>query len=119
MQSRLNVIVNEVRCSNRRSLFGVRIEEKGRNQWFTDWAFPINEKTAKKEKYGEQVVTGSFQTDESYPGCPFCGSRSFFLCGCGKLACWDGDKNGVKCPWCNNEGRIEGAVTSLKSSSDR
>ena len=30
-------------------LYGIRFEEKARNQWEADWAFPIREKTAKND----------------------------------------------------------------------
>ena len=71
-------------------LYGIRIEKRD-NDWVRTWAFKLKEETAEKEGFDKINFTGSFYTDEEYPGCPYCGAKKCFVCGnCGKVSCYDG-----------------------------
>ncbi|MDR2495173.1 MAG: hypothetical protein LBD24_08125 [Spirochaetaceae bacterium] len=83
--------------------FGIRVEKRG-GDWYRTWAFKIDEKRAKREGFDRLNIQGSMNIDEAYPGCPYCGSKGFFQCECGKINCfkeneadnqWD-----VTCNWC-------------------
>ena len=64
----------------------------------------VIEKTAEKEGFDKINFTGSFYTDEEYPGCPYCGAKKCFVCGnCGKVSCYDGSDK-VVCNWCGSNG---------------
>jgi len=114
-----NVVIVMGRCRSNRQDFGIRFEEKSRNQWTADWTFAVKESAAKKEGFDRSEITGSFGFDRSYPGCPHCHATSAFKCGCGKVACWDGETRAVICPWCSFEGELNGAVDSLGIGRDR
>ena len=90
-------------------LYGIRIEKRD-NDWVRTWAFKLKEEKAEKarvmEKEGFDKInfTGSFYTDEEYPGCPYCGAKKCFVCGnCGKVSCYDGSDK-VVCNWCGSNG---------------
>jgi hypothetical protein len=117
-----NVVVVIARCrtSGSGNIFGIRVEEKGQSQWIADWAFPIQEKKASKEGYANSRICGSFGIDPAlYPGCPYCHAPGFLKCGCGKIACWDGESRVVTCPWCGAKGELGGAIESLNAGNDR
>ena len=93
-------------------LFGMRTQlvdesSKGKQQiWTRTWAFPIDANKAKKEGYDKSSISGTIIESEKYPGCPYCGTHSFTLCGaCNKLTCYSGEKN-VTCQWCGNSGPV-------------
>lgn len=72
----------------------------------------------RSEKYDKNVLRGTFEEDEEYPGCPYCHAHAQFKCGhCGKLNCWDGSGT-VTCAHCGETGTISGAITSLNSDGD-
>lgn len=114
-----NVVIIVARCSQSKEIFGIRMEEKLPGQWISDWAFRLKEQTARKEGYHQTKITGSFNVDSAYPGCPYCENRGFFKCGCGHIACWNGHKNPVTCPWCNETIELGGMVTELTAGEDR
>lgn len=113
-----NVMVILGRCRAGRSLFGIRFEERGRGVWDGDWAFPVRERTASRERFDRSEIRGSFTFAPDYPGCPSCGDKSLFLCDCGKVACWDGESHRVKCPWCSESLVLGGNVDRLAGGRD-
>ena len=49
------------------------------------------------------VYSGKLTYWQGYEGCPFCGNRSFFICGCGYLSCLSRDARPVHtCPKCRH-----------------
>ena len=52
-----------------------KVIEKRENDWVRTWAFKIKEETAQKEGFDKTNFSGSFYTDEEYPGCPYCGAK--------------------------------------------
>jgi len=106
MAGPLNAKVIMARCSKTQKCFGIRIEQRG-NDWVRTWAFPIDEQKAKHEGFEANMVTGSMNAVEGYPGCPHCGSSSFVQCSCRKIGCWIGSEGTYTCPWCKKEGKVQ------------
>ena len=114
-----NIVIVTGRCSPSKQTFGIRFERRSANEWGATWAFSIKESVAKKEGYETTKMDGQFIFEDSFPGCPYCSARSFFLCGCGKLACWTGESRRVTCPWCGQPGELSGQITALDGGTDR
>jgi hypothetical protein len=81
MAGRLNAKVIMAKCSSTNKAFGIRIEQRGKD-WVRTWAFPINERKAKREGFDANTVSGSMDAAGEYPGCPHCGDKGFVKCGC-------------------------------------
>lgn len=111
------VVVVISRCRKSAENFGIRIEQKMTDKWIADWAFAIKEDTAKREGYDQTQISGIFEIDAKYPGCPYCKSNSFFKCSCGKVACWDNIER-VTCPWCRQMIHLTARIESLDAGSD-
>jgi hypothetical protein len=118
MESR-NIVIAMGRCSQSKQGFGIRFERRGGDEWAGTWAFAIKDAVAKKEGYEKTRMNGTFSFDAAFPGCPHCSSQSFFLCGCGRLACMKGEGHRVTCPWCGGSGEVSGVATSLDGGADR
>ena len=112
--ARLNAKVIMAKCSKTRKAFGIRIEQRGRD-WVRTWAFPMDERKAKREGYDANTVTGSMNAVDEYPGCPHCGSEGFLLdSDCGHVSCAGGmidhgDYAECTCPWCGETDRYSTA----------
>jgi hypothetical protein len=107
------------RCSQTQQGFGIRFEEKGRGRWVADWAFATKETRARSASYDRGEITGAFEFDAAYPGCPHCRAPSIFQCVCGQVACWDGESHAVTCPWCGTTVELRDPIGSLSARSDR
>ena len=90
----------------------IRFERIGRD-WKYTWAFPIQEKTALNEDYDKTKITGALIQGEKYPGCPYCGTKGFFCCSCGKLNCWNGKSHIATCNWCGATGELSDGIDSI------
>lgn len=96
------------KCKETKKLYGVRMQREG-SGWKYTWAFPIEEKSAKREGYHDTELMGSIEPDEEYPGCPYCSTKYFVVCGgCKKLNCNVGVGNTFKCEWCGMSGTLGG-----------
>ena len=82
MKKEANVIL--AKCK-KDQLYGIRIEKR-ENDWVRTWAFRLQEEMAEKEGFDKVQLTGSFYTDDDYPGCPYGSDR-------------------VVCNWCGAGGR--------------
>ena len=111
----MTAVIALSRCSKTKKMYGIRLESVEKD-WKYTWAFPIQEKTALNEDYDKTNIKGSFIEGEEYPGCPHCGSKGFFMCGCGKLNCWNGESRLVKCSWCGSSVELRGVIESLNIS---
>jgi hypothetical protein len=105
----VNAKVVLARCFKTKKSFGIRVEQRG-SQWFSTWAFPIDEQKAKREGIkSDSADTPLTGHDVGYPGCPHCGSIDYCQCSCKKIGCYDGVfKKGAyskeyNCPWCGNK----------------
>ena len=107
------------RCSQNGQDFGIRFEEKGRGRWIANWAFDSQETSARREEYDRGEITGAFEFDADYPGCPHCGAPSIFQCVCGKVACWNGESHAITCPWCGTTVELRDPIGSLSARADR
>jgi DNA-directed RNA polymerase subunit RPC12/RpoP len=113
MAGPLKAKVIMARCSKNKRSFGIRIEQRGRD-WVRTWAFPMDERKARREGFDANTVTGSMNADDEYPGCPYCGSMGFVQCGCEKIGCSGGvrdygDYGEYTCPWCGDEIELQHA----------
>lgn len=94
------------KCRESKKMFGVRFEEDG-SAWKYTWAFPIKEAAAKREGYDATTMKGMIYPDKEYPGCPYCGRKTFIVCGdCHKLSCNITSGNTCTCEWCGLTGTI-------------
>jgi len=93
-------------CQKHKQVFGIRAE-KVKKEWHFNWAFPMDARTAKRERYDTTIVSGNILLDDEYPGCPYCKDNGFVHCGnCGKISCWDRKTMKFKCPVCGSKGEI-------------
>jgi len=111
MAGPLQASVIMARCSKTKKSYGIRIEKRG-GDWVRTWAFPIDERKAKREKFDANTVTGSMEAVDDYPGCPYCGDPGFVHCGCEKIGCAGGvrdygDYGEYICPWCGEEIQVQ------------
>ncbi|MBP3542151.1 MAG: hypothetical protein J6K72_10140 [Clostridia bacterium] len=89
------------KCKQTSQTFGIRTEKRSDGNWYCNWAFRLKEHNAKNEGYTSTSVSGTVKLDDEYPGCPYCGSASWFCCGsCGQITCWSTEEL-VTCKWCN------------------
>jgi hypothetical protein len=105
MAGPLNAKVIMARCSKTKKLYGIRIEQR-KKDWVRTWAFAIDEKRVKHEGFDTNTVTGSMNATDDFPGCPYCKSKSFVVCTCQKIGCWNGVEYYYSCPWCNFKGEV-------------
>ena len=96
------------KCTKSKETFGIRVEKIPQG-WAANWAFPISESASKKEGYSDNKVTGVIYTSDEYPGCPYCGSKSFYQCGtCGKLSCIPSNiETGTNCTHCGTDVKFD------------
>ena len=99
-----------VKCRETNEPFGIRVEKKEDGKWHETWAFKITAAAASREKYEDKIADGVFQLDQEFPGCPYCGSKRWFICSCGKITCWNGEHE-LACAWCGKKGKIKTATT--------
>lgn len=88
--------------------FGVRFEQC-ENDWRATWAFPLKKDGAdKRERYDKTTLKGKIIWGNDYPGCPYCGSRGFIVCGiCGGLNCRiHSNEEAFTCGWCGESGTL-------------
>ncbi len=96
------------KCKEGQRPFGVRFEEY-ENEWMATWAFPLKREGAeKREEYDKTVLKGKIRWSSDYPGCPYCGSRGFVICGdCGGLNCNIHSNDEIfVCGWCGESGTL-------------
>lgn len=92
-------------CEETKKPFGITVDKTGFRQYKFVWAFKIDKDKAHREGYDSKTVTGSVTIDPDYPGCPYCGSKQFFICSCGKIVCWHGQRVAT-CPECGFRGEL-------------
>ena len=86
--------------------YGVRFQRDG-SSWKYTWAFKMNESSAKREGYNDTQIMGIIEPDENYPGCPYCQTKYFVVCGaCQHLNCNINTGSIYTCEWCGNAGTL-------------
>lgn len=94
-------------CSRSKGMYGITVD-KTSNGHSLIWAFPINKQQATKEGFESTSIRGNIDTDVNYPGCPYCGSKQFYVCNnCKSVVCYHGEEH-VICPSCGLHGDIIG-----------
>lgn len=93
------------KCNKTGKLFGIRTEKKSSGWTFT-WAFPLLEDKALSEGYDRTIINDNIDTSNEYPGCPYCKTKGFIQCGCGKIMCFDGDATQIICKFCGMTGTV-------------
>lgn len=88
------------KCPKSNKLYGMRVEKRN-DDWVRTWAFPLSESQASHEGYNKNVISGSLDAVDNYPGCPYCEAFGFVVHGinCGKMSCYHGEES-MKCEWC-------------------
>lgn len=92
-------------CEKTKKLFAITVDPIGRELKFV-WAFRIDRDKAHREKFDAHHVQGIITNDKNFPGCPYCQSKDFWICNCGTVVCWHGQKR-VTCPNCGYTGGLE------------
>ena len=91
-------------CGKYRKPFGMTVNPGCGGGTFV-WAFPMKEGQAKREGYESRSVSGTISNAPDFNGCPYCGAKSFWFCGCGAIVCFDG-KMTQTCPKCGWHGKL-------------
>ena len=87
-------------CPNEKKPYGITVDPISEKEFKFVWGFRISRESASREGFDKKKVHGSIQYDVNYKGCPYCGSKSFYICGkCGTVVCYHGEKE-VTCPVC-------------------
>ncbi len=105
MYSNIEAQVALAKCREGKKIYGVRMEKTSLG-WKYDWAFTLSESRAKSENYSSTKIKGNIYPDSEYPGCPYCGAKSFVVCGCGRLNCNNSDEKIFTCEWCGAKGEL-------------
>lgn len=93
-------------CSRVNQPFGMTVDPISRSQMKIVWAFKISADKARREGYDKTSMRGSVVFDDEFPGCPYCESHDFYVCGnCGTVVCFNNEEH-VKCPKCGNESDV-------------
>lgn len=88
--------------------YGVRFQRSD-DGWKYNWAFEIKEKAAAREGYSKTEIDGMISPDDKYPGCPYCKTKYFVICGsCKHLNCNVATPGPFTCEWCGFEGELTG-----------
>lgn len=92
-------------CPKSKEYYGITVDPRNKSYAFC-WAFKIKKEQAVREGYDSESVSGSIIFDSDYNGCPYCGTKNFYMCNCcGKIVCYDG-REYVTCPNCGNGGYV-------------
>ncbi len=93
-------------CEQTRKSFGITVDPRGGAYAFC-WAFKISDAQAKREGYDRTHAHGAIIYDAEYNGCPYCGTKGFYICGkCGRVICYQ-DQKMVTCPNCGTSGEVQ------------
>jgi hypothetical protein len=117
MSTSLTTAIVRAKCSATKAAFGIRLDQAA-SSWVAAWAFPLNQGAAPEREHPTTRLNGQITCSDNYPGCPNCKAESFFLCGCGKVGCWDGESSTVTCPWCDQTAAVGGTLESLDAGED-
>lgn len=93
-------------CPEAKKPYGVTVDPDGSELHFV-WSFKIDRSKAKREGFDQKHIRGGIVTDKNFPGCPYCGTKQFYVCGnCNSVVCYHGQKQ-VTCPSCGQHGEIQ------------
>ncbi len=92
-------------CEETKKTFGITVDYVSLRKYSFEWAFKIDKEKARKEGFDEHSVRGAIVLSPNYPGCPYCGSKQFYICKCGRIVCYHGQKIAT-CPECGFTGEL-------------
>ncbi len=92
-------------CEETKQPFGITVDPKEGYSVFS-WAFKVKVGQASREGYDKTRVKGGVMYAPDFNGCPYCGSKSFYICArCGKVVCYH-EQEYVTCPNCGNASSV-------------
>ena len=95
-------------CEEHKEHFGITVDPRNGCYAFV-WGFKIKKGQAKREGYDRKNVKGVVVFDDHFNGCPYCGSKQFYICNhCGKVVCYHGQEI-VTCPNCGVSSTLQAA----------
>lgn len=95
-------------CEKTKENFGITVDPRQGHYAFC-WGFKIKEGQGKREGYDKKTVRGAVSFDNDFNGCPYCGSKQFYICNrCGKVVCYHGQEM-VTCPNCGASSALQAA----------
>jgi hypothetical protein len=117
-------MVVKTKCSVHKGAFGIIFLKSSNGTWEAKKVFKLSESRAQKG-YGSNTIKGPLFISADYPGCPYCGNGSFFLCnGCRTLNCQgsatskEAGRVYVDCANCGPVGYLEGNIEQLDGFAD-
>jgi len=94
-------------CDRTKQSYGITVDPVNSRELKLVWAFKIDKTKAHREGYDKVKVRGGIVKDDNFPGCPYCGTKDFYVCGnCNAIVCYHGERT-IVCPCCGNRGEIE------------
>ncbi len=114
----LRISVVLAKCALGGAAYGIRFEQTGPREYLATWSFVVHRAEGRSVDHIHELL-GNIGILSGFRGCPHCGASSFFKCGCGKVACWNGSAPEVTCPWCERRGKLEGRIDALCGGPDR
>ena len=98
-------------CEKTKNSFAITVDPKGGSLFHRPelkfvWAFKIDKEKAHRERFDANHVKGMITFDDNYPGCPYCQTKLVWICSCGTVVCWHGQKIAT-CPNCKWSGELE------------
>lgn len=116
----LGMAVVAARCLYDKRLFGMSFRQKKVGEWLLYWAFPLSESTNANEGYDKTQLNGVINFDVGYPGCPYCKSNGYVVCGnCHHITCMGNNHPPFVCGWCGLSGNVNmGEIRDLSGSAD-
>ena len=92
-------------CEETKQPFGITVDPKDGYCVFS-WAFKIKPEKASREGCGKNHIKGGVMYAPDFNGCPYCGSKSFYICAkCGKVICYH-EQEFVTCPNCGSASSV-------------
>jgi hypothetical protein len=112
----LRAVTVEVQCRRTKRLFTLHITERGHGRWIADGVLMTPHLIPWRSENGHATtITGDLGFESTYPGCPHCQAMYVFQCGCGQMACWDGARRVLSCPWCSALSEGDGHIEELRA----
>lgn len=101
-----DAFVTMAMCEECKQPFGITVDKVSNGRYMFVWSFKINADKAHREGYDATHVRGDVTEDVNYPGCPYCGTKRWYICNdCGTIVCHHG-QSFVTCPKCKTSGEI-------------
>lgn len=83
------------RCSANGGAFAIEFLRASSGAWEAQTAAQIDEALLTHHGETAQSLHGPARAGDSYPGCPYCGDKGFFVCdSCGQLHCLGKSREG-------------------------